>query len=237
MRRRTFFCLILSGALLLTGCGAPGEADATTPAPTVSSPPSESSAAAQTTSPSTPATSTRSGSVSTPATAAEQTSAAPETDPVSAETTLADPWTRLVDEWRTKTLPLEAGEDGRLVAEFVEAYFAAFEDMPPDVVSFAYSDSVLLSYRLPQVARVRYGENGESYLQLTMPVRYALKLYQPWSWPNGGYEEGTGAYEGWLFCHHFCCFVLDGANQWRYDSMTTDPAFYIDWGQPWHEFE
>ena len=178
MRRRTFFCLILSGALLLTGCGAPGEADATTPAPTVSSPPSESSAAAQTTSPSTPATSTQSGSVSTPATAAEQTSAAPETDPVSAETTLANPWTRLVDEWRTKTLPLEAGEDGRLVAEFVAAYFAAFEDMPPDVVSFAYSDSVLLSYRLPQVARVRYGENGESYLQLTMPVRYALKLYQ-----------------------------------------------------------
>ena len=234
MIRRILFSLLVAGALLLTGCGAPGEAAATTPAPTVSTPPSESSGAAT----ETPApASTTSEPAFTPATTTEHTSAAPETETVPVETTADDPWQRLVNEWRTKTLPLEAGEDGRLITEFVEAYFAAFEDMPRDVVSFAYSDSAVLSYQSPQVARVRYGENGESDLQLTMPVRYALKLYKPWSWPNGGYEEGTGAYEGWLLCHHYFCFVLDGANRWRYDSMTTDPAFYVDWGQPWHAFE
>lgn len=236
MRRRTFFCLILSGALLLTGCGAPGEADATTPAPTVSSPPSESSAAAQTTSPSTPATSTQSGSVSTPATAAEQTSAAPESDPVSAETTLADPWTRLVDEWRTKTLPLEAGEDGRLVAEFVAAYFAAFEHLTPEDSPFAYSDSAVLSFMLPQVVQERIPETGENALLLIAPVRYAIHLYESSGWAGGGYEQGEGEYEGWIITGNDFVFTLDENRLWRYSGMGTGYP-YIDWGQPWHEFE
>lgn len=162
------FLFDFAGALLLTGCGVPGEADATTPAPTASAPPSESSAAAQTTSP------------STAATAAEQTSAVPETDPIPAETTLADPWTRLVDEWRTKTLPLEAGEDGRLVAEFMEAYFAAFENLTPEDSPFAYSDSAVLSFMLPQVAQERIPETGENALLLIAPVRYAIQLYESW---------------------------------------------------------